>query len=181
MHRTGARSFSYLRTINGIEHPSYRDACVALNLVQYDRTLIDTLKSAFEYQMPLQLRSLFCCILLNCEPSNPLELWNIARQHMIDDFLHSGHSDEESEQLCLHELEKNFKRHQKSCLAFGLPPKDRQHIHQALKDDSRLSKSENKSLGERQFEALNPEQRKIFDKVIKSIESSERSPKIFLH
>lgn len=67
--------------------------------------------------MPRELRSLFATIISNCQPSNPLDLFNFFENHFIEDFINAGNSRSISIYLCLREIqaqldESGFLTHQ---------------------------------------------------------------------
>ena len=84
----GAISFDDLRTVNGVLHPDFKSACVALGLLESDEEWHRTLEEAAAFQTGSQLRWLFVCILLNCHPADPLKLWNDHHPHLSDDCRH---------------------------------------------------------------------------------------------
>jgi len=83
---TGATSFPDLRTVNGIQHPTFKQACIALGLLQDDQEWIQCLTEASQMQVGSSLRSLFALILLHCNPTSPEILWQQFRHHICDDL-----------------------------------------------------------------------------------------------
>ena len=81
----GATSFKDLRTINGVVHRNYKNACVALGLLDSDEEWDQCLQEAATWQSGHQLRNLFVLLLLNCHPADPLMLWNNHIEHLSDD------------------------------------------------------------------------------------------------
>lgn len=57
-------------------------------MLEDDSEWRECLQEAAQTQSGSQLRSLFAVILLNCEPSTPLELWEIFRNQICDDLKH---------------------------------------------------------------------------------------------
>lgn len=55
----GPTSFEDLRTVEGVLQPTFKDACMALGLVQNDASWVVALRDAVEYAMPPQLRQIF--------------------------------------------------------------------------------------------------------------------------
>lgn len=82
----GPTSFEKLRTVNGIVYPTYQAACLALGLLENDNHWHDTLADATISSSASKLRELFAIILVFCNTSYPLELWNKFKSHFIDDF-----------------------------------------------------------------------------------------------
>jgi len=82
----GATSFEDLRTINGVLHPDYKNACVALGLLDSDEEWDQCLQEAATWQSGHQLRNLFVLLLLSCHPADPFALWNKHVKHLSDDY-----------------------------------------------------------------------------------------------
>jgi hypothetical protein len=84
----GPPSFATLRTVDGVLHRDYKSACVARGLLESDEEWHRTMEEAAVFQTGNQLRLLFVCILLNCHPGDPLQLWNEHHLHLSDDCSH---------------------------------------------------------------------------------------------
>ncbi|KAG7985545.1 hypothetical protein I3843_03G030800 [Carya illinoinensis] len=85
-HIRGPLSFDYLKTVNGILAPTFREAATMYGLLQRDDSLEECLYEASLYQMPFSLRRLFATILVYCNPTNPRDLWERFEQDMSADF-----------------------------------------------------------------------------------------------
>ena len=82
----GATSFEDLRTFEGIEHPTYKEACLACGLLEDDQEWRLCLEEASGMQMGSQMRRLFATILAFCFPSDPRNLWNLFKDRICDDL-----------------------------------------------------------------------------------------------
>ncbi|EAU86521.2 transcriptional factor B3 [Coprinopsis cinerea okayama7 len=82
----GARSFQDLRTYDGIEYPTFREACLARGLLEDDGEWRQCLQEAAEMGTGTRLRHLFVVILLFCAPSQPEVLWEQFRERMCDNL-----------------------------------------------------------------------------------------------
>ena len=82
----GPTSFSYLRTIDGQTFNTYREACLALNLLEDDNHWDTTMAEASVSCTPISLRNLFAIILKTCEVSNPLVLWQKYKNELSEDY-----------------------------------------------------------------------------------------------
>lgn len=82
----GPTSFQNLRTVNGVTHESYVNACVALGLVESDDEWIHALTEAAQWMMPKQLRLLFARIILHCNPSEPIKIWDEFKVKFSEDY-----------------------------------------------------------------------------------------------
>ena len=83
----GPKSFEDLRTVENVVHPTFKDACNALNLLEDDGAWEFALRDAAVDQTGSQLRRLFVQILAHGNPTNPGRLWNTFRDHLSDDLL----------------------------------------------------------------------------------------------
>jgi hypothetical protein len=85
----GATSFVSLRTVNGVEHPSFCQACLARGLLEDDNEWALCLEEAAVMQTGHQLRQLFATILKENWPLNdPVALWDRFKVHICDDVQH---------------------------------------------------------------------------------------------
>jgi len=104
----GPTSFEDLRTYDGVVHQSFKSACIARGLLDSDEQWSHKLTEAALWQGGFQLRQLFVCILLHCQPADPLELWRNHAQHLSDDCRHrlqTKHQiDDPSEEQVQHHL-----------------------------------------------------------------------------
>ena len=77
------KSFKDLRTVNGTLLSTFHRACIARGLLHDDAKWDQALGEAGAWQGGGCLRSLFVMILLNCQPANPLNLWNTHRSRYV--------------------------------------------------------------------------------------------------
>ena len=89
----GPTSFENLRTINGVVvngvvHPTFKDACRALGLLENDGEWLQCLREASVMQTGHQLRQLFVMILKECSPVKPEDLWDKFKTSICDDLQH---------------------------------------------------------------------------------------------
>ncbi|CAB3251273.1 unnamed protein product [Arctia plantaginis] len=84
----GPKSFAHLKTVNGHQCQTYREACQLLGLLEndfhWDFTLADSVVSLNAYQ----IRTLFAIIITTCFPSQPIQLWNKYKDDICEDILH---------------------------------------------------------------------------------------------
>jgi hypothetical protein len=85
-YKASPTSFEDLRTINGIVYPTFEDACVELGFLASDVEWDKCMKEATLCQLPRSLRNLFCIILLFCDPTDVMKLWNDHYEAMSEDF-----------------------------------------------------------------------------------------------
>ncbi len=89
----GATSFENLRTINGILYSSFKEACIALGLLQDDDEWDQCLKEAKQIQIGTQMHKLFATLLLFCELTRPEILWEKYISDFSDDILFQARHD----------------------------------------------------------------------------------------
>lgn len=89
MQNKGATSYKDLRTVNGIVHSSFKEACGALGLLKDDRQWHVAMSENAVHAMPNQLRQLFVHILSNNQVADPLRLWKQHWVSMSEDILYS--------------------------------------------------------------------------------------------
>ena len=87
----GVTSFENLRTVNGITYPTFKEACIALGLLQNDEEWDQCLKEAEQVQTGIQLRKLFAILLLFCEVTRPEIFWNAHISTFSEDILFQVH------------------------------------------------------------------------------------------
>lgn len=83
----GPTSFKTIKTIDGHECQTYREACFKLGMLEHDQHWHHTLTEASETRHPHQIRTLFAIILTTCAPSDPIDLWEKHKENMSEDIL----------------------------------------------------------------------------------------------
>jgi hypothetical protein len=131
-HVRGPTAFKDLTTVQEFHHKTYREACLALGLIEDDQHLHKALQEAAESQSPQHLRLLFAIILVNCEPSNPMQLWQNNHDHLAEDYIHKTGDRDTSYNQCLHDIQNLLLSMPGSLTLsdYGLPkPVTDQHAH----------------------------------------------------
>ena len=82
----GAKDSKAMRTVDDVELESYKAACAALGLLQDDDEWDEMMTEAARTQMGKSLRALFVYILLNCQPTHTVRLFDSHAVSMSDDF-----------------------------------------------------------------------------------------------
>ncbi|XP_035841424.1 uncharacterized protein LOC110919764 [Helianthus annuus] len=135
----GPLSFKDIRTVDGVEHPTYMSACNALGLLGDDVDWVDSIREASQWQLGNQLRDLFVCILLFCTVSDQRRLFFDCLPYLSDDIAYNRctilqnddvvFTDEEILNYTLIEIERVLIGHGKSLLDYpNLPQIDRQLV-----------------------------------------------------
>ncbi|TMS34338.1 hypothetical protein L596_001960 [Steinernema carpocapsae] len=69
--RPGPTSYQWLRTVNGVEHNTFAQAAIALNLMESDSLWLRTLQDASNDYKDKQFRRFFAQLMFHSLPSNP--------------------------------------------------------------------------------------------------------------
>ncbi len=85
---TGAQSFQHLHTINNVECATFKEACIAMGLLENDNEWRQCLQETAIMQSGAQLQSLFVTLLLFCQPAKLDELWEEFKENICDDLAH---------------------------------------------------------------------------------------------
>jgi hypothetical protein len=87
----GVVSFLHLRTVTGIEHPTFKEACRALGLLNNDQELVACFWEAITLVTENYLRILFSTALIYHEISDLEELWYQFKKNLYDNLQHQLH------------------------------------------------------------------------------------------
>ncbi len=82
----GATSYEHLRTMDGTEHDTFKDACIAMGLLVDDNEWHQALEEAGVWALGRQLRDMFASMLMFCEVMNPRQLWDAHWESWSDDI-----------------------------------------------------------------------------------------------
>ncbi|XP_074291256.1 uncharacterized protein LOC141618031 [Silene latifolia] len=191
----GAQSFEDIRTVKDRVYPTYKEACFAHGLLSNDKEWHEAMREAGRWAMPSQLRELFVTMLLFCEVTDVLELWNGSYEMLSEDierrkrtlFYHPTLEliEEAKRSYTLIEIEKILLRYGKTLNDItNMPlPKfdDISGLENKLIRDERLYDRKNMaSEWSEKVQQLNVEQKLVYDKVIAEVEN-ESGGVIFLY
>ncbi|CAN1818101.1 ATP-dependent DNA helicase PIF1 [Linum perenne] len=84
----GALSFEHLRTVHGVVYKDYQEACQALGLLSNDNEWNSVMAEVSQWAMAPLIRSTFVALLVFCEVTTPLTLFENWWVSMADDFNH---------------------------------------------------------------------------------------------
>jgi hypothetical protein len=82
----GATSYEHLRTLDGTEHDTFKDACITMGLIVNDNEWHQALEEAGLWALGRQLRDMFASVLMFCEVTNPRQLWDAHWESLSDDI-----------------------------------------------------------------------------------------------
>jgi hypothetical protein len=83
LHIKGPCSYEALKLHNGVQHSTFHETAIARGLMTDDREWHNCLTEANRTMMPHAMVSLFACILISCNPSDPKELWDHHKMSLI--------------------------------------------------------------------------------------------------
>ena len=180
----GATSYEHLRTVNGTVYPTFKDAAIAMNLLESDRTWEATLQEAAAFQMPFKLRQLFVDICLYCNPTNALHLFETNLTDLMEDYVGSGHDVEIAKNLTLKWIQDKLQLNNQSMEDLCLPVPDFQLINQLIEaqiaTDNDGDMQEKRLLGQIMLAKLNEGQRAAFNEIMASTEDvNNLHPRLF--
>ncbi|XP_021757489.1 uncharacterized protein LOC110722527 [Chenopodium quinoa] len=129
-------SFEHLRTISGVLYPTFQDAAIRHGLFQEDNATTACLEEAAEAQMPSAMRQLFATLLIFCQPSNPVALWDRFYSSLSEGFNYKyPNCQSKVKNLTVREVESGLVAMGKSLENFGLG-----HLIEETDDRIRVTK-----------------------------------------
>ncbi|XP_071718807.1 uncharacterized protein [Rutidosis leptorrhynchoides] len=180
----GPRSFDEIRTVDGILHPTFKDACFAYGLVNDDREWTQAITEATLWASGVQQQELFVTILLFCNVSKPLQLWELNWQALLDDILHKKRkifnfpdlilTDEQIKNYCLVKIQGILNKNGKSLDDYlELPQPDPSMLTQMdnrlIREELNYNIKDMHILHESLFSSLNQEQLAIYHQVLAAV------------
>ncbi|KAI3705431.1 hypothetical protein L1987_75668 [Smallanthus sonchifolius] len=195
-HQKGCYSFASIRTISNVVFPTYRAACEKLGLIGDDSEWVSAFSEASNWGTASELRSLFAHMLLFCDVSNPVALWEEHWQKMTDDILlnlrrstsssSAQLNDTDLKQFVLYEIEKLLNSTTRSCsLAdFGLPMPCESMLsslsNRLLMEEKCYDRDQLAIENEKMYSQLNSEQQFAYNMVLGS-QSSDKQILLFIY
>ncbi len=82
----GATSYEHLWTLDGIEHDTFKNACIAMGLLEDNNEWHQALEEANIWASRRQLCDMFAFMLMFCEVMNPKQLWDTHWESLSDDI-----------------------------------------------------------------------------------------------
>ena len=184
LHRKGPTSFEDLKKVNEKAFSTYKDVCATLGLLDDPEEWIHCFEEAASFQSGKPLRRLFTTILVFINPPSEtiLAIWEKFREIMSADFRLKVKDIEFSEQdlysHCLNEIDDLLFEYHKTLSDFCIPelvPRPVSPNFLSAIQNIRLheQKAKYKDIAETSLKRLNPDQKKIFDTICKSIDKSQ--------
>jgi len=97
-HVRGATSYADVRTVDDTTYDTYREACLARNLLADDKEWSHCMRENVGHQMPSALRKLLMHIFIECDPSDKALSDEFADQ-ISEDYLHKARMQTQSDTL----------------------------------------------------------------------------------
>ncbi|XP_019153447.1 PREDICTED: uncharacterized protein LOC109149911 [Ipomoea nil] len=183
----GPTSYLDIKTVDGVQYESFRDACCARGLVDDDREYVHAIEEASHWATAVHLRRLFVTLLISNSIAKPEVVWEAAWIHLSDDaqfkireqleITYLIISEDEKKNFALIEIEIMLSAMGKSLKDFqSMPIPDlvnhsrttNRLIMEELAYEINVMKEENDTL----VEKLTEEQRTIYDNVLQDAENN---------
>ena len=186
----GATSWAYLRTVNGVLKPTFKDACYTLGLLADDTEWVECLTEAESTMGPGHLRDLFVHILIHNQPTQPLSLWDLQltngfylKMAMSEDFHRQRCQrlnnqqlpfDDSDYNLCLYTLDDSLQsltNNRNTIQTFGLPapsqprPEQVDPLQSAILYEQFYDTNEQERIWTNSYALFNPDQKYVFDTI----------------
>ena len=179
-HRTGPTCFQDLRVVEGETCPTFKEACLRLQLLEDDREWSECMTEAAFTQSANSLRALFVTVLTFCEPAEPLRLYDQHWESLSEDFRRrrqlQGVSQDAVEGASLNDLlcdlNDRLQQHGRSTVDFGLAEADYRQRNQLDISADQLDPDAATTFQLHQ-DKLNTEQAQVFAAVQAKVDRTE--------
>ncbi len=129
----GATSHEHLRTMDVIEHDTFKNACIVMGLLEDDNEWNQALEEVGIWALGRQLCDMFASMLMFYEVTNPKQLWDAHWEFLSDDIevmTHREHDDlvvtlseDALKDHALYEIDQVFIRNRHCLEDFPMLPK----------------------------------------------------------
>ncbi|XP_031279085.1 uncharacterized protein LOC116137522 [Pistacia vera] len=179
---------NYIRTVNGVIHLTFKEACYALGLLDDDKEWHDYLDEASVWVSRNQLRQLFVMIILFNEVVSPRDLWRRNAIKLSEDIAYilkrkMGMQavkliDEQLQNHALIEIEDLIRKGGKKITDFhGIPIPNCSQFESTqdrlIAEEMSYDIESNIKLHDKLYSGLNQGQQKIYDSIIRSVEDKK--------
>ncbi|KAK1352360.1 hypothetical protein POM88_053299 [Heracleum sosnowskyi] len=188
----GPTSWDALKRINGVQYKTFKDACRSYGLLDDDNEWHEVLSECCKSGFPSQIRQLFVHIIVNCQVTDLLHLWNLHWKHMVDDIILRQRNVSESPQTILNdkqlefyalaEIDKLLRSIGKSLKQYSqlpLPPMSYMQAgsNNLVIDETSYNMAEMAAEFDKLFQKCNAEQLDVFNAVLRSVDKNEGQSK----
>ncbi|XP_053101885.1 uncharacterized protein LOC128323190 [Hemicordylus capensis] len=150
LHVSGATSYENLRSVDGIEYPTFQEAAKTRGLINDEKIWDSTLEDAAQYNMPTQIRELFAYI---CHNKDCTVCRDLARQ----------------------EISKILTIHGKKCTDYGFT----YNIHNIEHLNDAYNQAYEQQTAEQMSNTFNDEQRTAMEEIITASQNDELQHRCF--
>ena len=186
-HIPGCKSYEDLRTLHdGTICSSFKEAALKRGFLQDDQEWIECLTEATLSASPAHIRSLFITILIFCEPSNHITLFEHFKGPMSEDIRHkvmkiSKETIEASvSNRLLMILESKLHIHGKSLSDYPGMPCPPEENNSPIHNEQQFCLAEQQQLAEKNVMMLNTDQLKVFETILDSIRTNIKQTLFFV-
>ncbi len=179
-HRSGATSYADLRTVNGVELPTFQAACLKLGILDDDTEIDKVLEEAASVRFGPQLREVFATLLIWVKPADPRSFWEKHKAVLSEDLLHRDGVHELSENVLnevLLEIEEHLQRNGCELENFNLPKPDQSlmkgRLPKEIEEETNYDVNTLKQIVHENVPKFNEEQRQVYQRVMSSIEQDK--------
>ncbi|CAF4263393.1 unnamed protein product [Rotaria sordida] len=155
LYTPDACSSDGLKTVDGQVCQTFMEAAKRRDLLRDDTEYERCMSEVVIFQMSQQLRTLSCVILLYCNPTKPVDLWNSFKAHMAEDFMQQVDG-ETTEAMAYYAIDAKLKEQGRSCSDFSIPSPT--SIPYSFESKT-INKEEELRIGQEMYAMLNQEQR----------------------
>ena len=193
----GARSLEDLRTVDGVECPTFKGACIALRLLEDDGQWIAMFRDGQAFIPGRAFRHLFALSLQYTTLTNPLAIWEDFKEGFGDYLAHllvtgvvlvPARGEDMGEGLAydygLFRIQKFLNEYGKFFIDFGLPQPVlnwRQNANQVpgdggMREERDYNQEQEQILFNSMREKLNEEQVTCFNAIVGAVQQHEQDP-----
>ncbi|CAL1403778.1 unnamed protein product [Linum trigynum] len=183
----GALSYTLLRTVAGEVCPDFEKACDRLGLPSDSSEWIRVFNEIASSSMPRTIRSTFVSMLMFCEISSPIALFNAAWRLMVDDYAYtiSGNrqsrdqnpTDERLQNWVLRQLQQLLGSHSSTLQDFNLPIPNNDVVddgtNSLINDHLNFDVEEQQHLLENMVHSLNMEKLHVYSSMVSSMHNNK--------
>lgn len=87
LHCRGASNFAELRTVHGVLQPTYKEAAIALGILDEDHEVDRCLTEAFQISFPSNVRRMLAYLLAAGEVNDPEGILERHMEKLAEDYL----------------------------------------------------------------------------------------------
>nr|XP_017245432.1 PREDICTED: uncharacterized protein LOC108217092 [Daucus carota subsp. sativus]XP_017245433.1 PREDICTED: uncharacterized protein LOC108217093 [Daucus carota subsp. sativus] len=184
----GPTSFEMLKTVNGVQFNTFRDACKEYGLLDDDNEWHVVLDQCAAGGLPPQIRQLFVHIIMNCKVTDLANLWDKHWNQMVDDILLKRRQRTENSTLILNDMQlqyyalaeiddllRSVGKSLKNYTQLPQPPTSYLHIgtNNLILEETNYNLGEMAAEHQKLLSSCNNEQLSVYKAVMKSVESNE--------